>query len=203
MEINIVPLDTALKAAEKFVQAIITPTLEELGGVLADKVKGYRLKNQINIVVKAEELLRSKRVKTKKVSLKMLAPLLEECALEEDESLQEKWIALLANTVAEDSKINTNIFVGILGQMTPSDAEVFEAVFEHCTGSIELHNGPNLETGQRTITPAAFKEVYEDVGLIFDNLKRLRLIREISTHGSDQVPVVVSELGFRFMVACS
>ena len=54
----------------------------------------------------------------------------------------------------------------------------------------------------RAISPKAL-ENYPDIDLIFDNLKRLRLIREIATHGSDQVLVVFSELGLKFMAACN
>jgi hypothetical protein len=202
MEFKIKSLDTALEAAKHFVQTVITPPLEQVGGLLADSVKSWRLNNQISIVIKAENLLKERGVKTKKISLKAMAPLLEECSLEDDENLQLKWAALLANTVAENSAIKTNIFTSTLKEMTAEDAEIFQIIFEHCTISTPTEKGIEVTHRRRAISPDAFKD-YPDIDLIFDNLKRLRLIREIATHGSDRVPVVVSELGLKFMAACS
>ena len=203
MEIKIRPIDTALDAAKHFIQTVITPPLEQVGGLFADRIKLWRIKNQIDIVSKAEEFLKKKGLKTKKVSLKVMAPLLEECSLEEDEGLQNKWAALLANTVAEKSTIQTNIFTSTLKEMTTEDAEVFEIIFYHCTTTEQKDNGNIVIVNRnRAITQASFDE-YPEINLIFENLKRLRLIREITTHGSDQVPVVVSELGLKFMIACT
>lgn len=202
MELKIKPLDTALEAAKHFVQTVITPPLEQVGGLLADNVRYWRLNNQINIVVKAENLLKERGIKTKKISLKVMAPLLEECSLEDDENLQQKWAALLANTVSENSTVKTNIFTNTLKEMTVEDAEVFQAIFEHCTISTSTENGIKIEHSRRAISPMSFDD-YPDIDLIFDNLKRLRLIREITTHGSDRVPVILSELGLKFMAACS
>lgn len=202
MEVKIKPLDTALEAAKHFVQTVITPPLEQVGGLLADRVKSWRLNNQINIVVKAENLLKERGVKTKKVSLKVMAPLLEECSLEDDENLQQKWAALLANTVMENSTIKTNIFTSTLKEMTTEDAEIFQAIFEHCIITTHTEKRVEYAHSRRAISPDAFKE-YPDIDLVFDNLKRLRLIREIATHGSDRVPVVVTELGMKFKAACS
>lgn len=202
MELKIKALDTAFEAAKHFVQTVITPPLEQVGGLLADKVKSWRLNNQIAIVIKAENLLKERGVKTKKVSLKVMAPLLEECSLEDDENLQQKWAALLANTVSENSTVKTNLFTSTLKEMTAEDAEVFQVIFGHCTISTPTERGIEVTHSRRAISPDAFKD-YPDIDLVFDNLKRLRLIREITTHGSDRVPVVVSELGLKFMLACS
>jgi hypothetical protein len=202
MEVKIPSLDIAIEATKHFIQTVITPSLEQVGGLLADSVKSWRLNNQINIVIKAERMLKERGINTKKVSLKVMAPLLEECSLEDDENLQKKWAALLANTVSENSIIKTNIFTSTLKEITTEDAEVFQVIFEHCTIRTPSEKGFEVTHSRRAISPDAFKD-YPEIDLIFDNLKRLRLIREITTHGSDRVPVVVSELGMKFMAACS
>ena len=110
MEVKVPALDSLAEAAKEFIQKVITPPLEEVGLILSDSIKLWRFKNQVNIVTKAEAYLKEKGIKTKKISLKILAPLLEGAAMEEEESLQDKWAALLANTVSENSQINTNLF---------------------------------------------------------------------------------------------
>jgi len=47
--------DLLAEAAKDFVQKVITPPLEEVGGILADKLKSYRFKNQVEILTKAEK----------------------------------------------------------------------------------------------------------------------------------------------------
>jgi hypothetical protein len=49
MEINIQPLDKIAEAAKDFLQKVITPPLEELGLLAADRIKLWRFKNQIEI----------------------------------------------------------------------------------------------------------------------------------------------------------
>ena len=50
-----------------------------------------------------------------------------------EESMQTRWAALLTNTVSEGATIDTTLYTHILGQMTRSDAEVFEVIAYACT----------------------------------------------------------------------
>jgi aspartate carbamoyltransferase catalytic subunit len=204
VEVNIKPLDTITETAKEFVQKVITPPLEEVGLMFADKVKLWRFKNQVNIVAKADEYLKSKGIKTRKVSLKIMAPLLEECSLEEDESLQANWIALLANTVSEGSQINSTIYSHILSQMTKDDATIFEIIYNNST---KTHVSQDL-----SVTVKGFN-VINVRGLIkmlpngaafvsIDNLMRLRLIKDVKTHSLETEMVALTDLGFRFMSSC-
>jgi hypothetical protein len=126
LTIKVPGLDQLAEIAKDFVQKAISPALEEVGGLFADQVRLYRFTRQVDIVLKAEAYLKKKNIKTKKVSLKVLAPLLEDCSLEEDEKLQERWAALLANTVSEGSTLDSTLYSHILSQLTRADAEVFE-----------------------------------------------------------------------------
>ena len=105
MELKIQPLETLAQAAKEFLQKVVTPPLEELGLLFADSVKLWRFKNQVSILSKAENYLKEKEIKTRKVSLKIMVPLLEECSLEEDENLQDKWLFVI-----ELSYIRDNLF---------------------------------------------------------------------------------------------
>jgi hypothetical protein len=130
--IDLEPLKPLAEAAKDFLQKVITPTLEEVGLLMSDQVKLWRFKNQVNIVIKAERFLKEKGVKTKKVSLKVLAPLLEGASMEEDETLQEKWAALLANTVTEGTDLETTLFAHILSQMSSLDCKILSDIYSTC-----------------------------------------------------------------------
>ena len=144
-------------------------------------------------------MLEEKGLKTKKVSLKILAPLLEDCSLEEELTLQDKWAKLLANTVKENSSINSTLYSNILSQLSTLDAEVFNIVFKHCTqGDYNGGKGVIFFASNTAIHKKSFDNGKNAESI--DNLIRLRLIKEI---GAGFEALTLSDLGFRFMLACS
>jgi hypothetical protein len=198
VEIKIQPFDKLADSAKDFLQKVITPPLEELGLLAADKIKLWRFENQVNILNKAESYLKEKGLKTRKVSLKVMTPLLEESAMEEDATLQEKWAALIANTVREGSDLDTTLYSHILSQMTRADADLFGLIFKvctqyekHSTSSITIHSGSTVN----------IKDLRKsnDINIQIDNLIRLRLIKEMAAYGIQSNVVGLTELGFRFM----
>jgi len=177
MEINIKPLEIAANAAKEFLQKVITPPLEEIGLLFADKVKYWRLKNQINILIKAEDYLKQKGIKTRKVNIKVMAPMLEEISMEEEDSMQTRWAALMANTVSEGSTINTTLYSHILGQMTRSDAELFDIIAYACTTVRKNEQISVTVKEYTTIHADQLMHINRDAYVVIDNLLRLRLIK--------------------------
>jgi hypothetical protein len=206
MAIEIKALDTVAEAAKDFLQKVITPPLEEVGSLLSDQVKLWRFKNQVNIVNKAEAYLKSKNIKSRKVSIKVLTPLLENASIEEDSTLQEKWAQLLANTVREDSSLDTTLYSHILSQMTATDATLFDffnshLVLEQASEFIEVtpSHPPRL-----IFKYSDLEKKYKGALLSIDNLIRLRLIIDLNPVPSDIdfAEISISNLGFTFKVAC-
>ena len=202
MEINIKSLEILANAAKEFLQKVITPPLEEIGLLFADKVKYWRFKNQVNVLTKADEYLKLKGIKTRKVNIKVMAPMLEEISMEEEESMQARWAALLANTVSERSTIDTTLYAHILGQMTKSDAELFDIITYACT-SVRKHDRISVTVKEySTIHADQLMQINRDAHVVIDNLLRLRLIKEISPDSMDLGFVTLTDLGFRFISAC-
>jgi len=88
----------SFKTAKEFLGKLVNPGLEEGGGIIQDTIKFWRFKNQINITLKAKKFLEEKGIEPVKVLPKILVSILENGSLEEDESMQDKWAALLANS---------------------------------------------------------------------------------------------------------
>ena len=201
MEVNFKPLEIIAQGAKDFLQKVITPPLEEVGLLLADKVKLWRFKNQINILNKAEAHLKNKNIKTRKVSLKILVPLLEACSYEEEEELQDKWAMLLSNTVKENSDINSTLYTHILSQLTSKDAEIFSVIYNHCA-SMEINgNNVKLEKHQRAFFIKRVRDQFPNSDQIIDNLLRLRIIKELNIYSVDTESVTLTQLGFNFMAS--
>lgn len=201
MKIEIPAIDNITSAAKEFLQKVINPPLEEVGLLFADSVKLWRFRNQVNILTKAQKILKDKGVKTRKVSLKVLTPLLEESSVEEDSSLQDKWATLIANTVSEGSQLDTTLYSHILSQITRGEAELFEIIYEHSTTT---HRSEKISTVIKGYTPLLVKELrtsIKDFDLKLDNLLRLRLVKELNSRSIDTEVIALTDLGFRFMTA--
>src|SRR5690606_40694522 len=82
-------------AAEKaldFIEKIIAAPIMEGTGIFTDKVKYWRFKNQVDIITKAREYLKSKGIETPiKLPIKDVTTLLEYASFEEDEIMQDSW----------------------------------------------------------------------------------------------------------------
>ena len=147
--------------ASAFLEKVTTPPLKELGSLLADQVKLWRFKNQINIINKAQDFLQKKGVSPKQVPIKTLAPLLEYCSLEEDEDMQTKWASLLANAANPEFKDDIySSYIEILKQLSPLEAKILDFLFNK---------------GKR----AFLEEIYDKCKSIEADLKRENLDRLI------------------------
>lgn len=107
------------------------------------------------------------------VELKVLLPLVQAAALETDDSLAEKWAALLANAADPEQRVQVQPgFVEVLRQLTPLDARVLEVAYY----SKMAPPGTTL-TGFKTVKDIVVESAldYPAVSLSIDNLLRLRL----------------------------
>ena len=180
--------EIVIESSKVFLQSIVKPVLDEVGGLLADQVKFWRFKNQIKMLEQSETLLKDKGIKIKETPIKLLVPLLEGAGMEEDEDMQDKWARLFANTVKENSEIETTIYSYILSQMTSADAEVMNYFYNERLSPLHLKDLVELDNRN---------------AIIVDNLMRLRLIKDLKTHSLTANVFIISDLGVSFMKVCS
>src|ERR1035437_644775 len=187
------------------INKIAGPAAEELGLTLQDHVKVFRFKRQIRLLQKAKEILDREGVEPRRVPLKLLAAIMDNGTLEEDDSLQDMWAALLANNAMGNSL--ETIFGEILRQLSPADARLLRNCFH------EVMSSPtNRETGRFLVSESLQQWVADlrreriDIplsDLSAENLKRLGLISMagIAVNGVGGEPRL-TEIGLQFMYAC-
>src|SRR5690606_2835341 len=95
--------EAAADAARGFLSKLAGPAVSEVGLLLQDKVRLYRLGNQLKMLDKSREMLRQAGIEPESVPFRTLLPLLEGAALEDDESMSARWAALLANAAARSN----------------------------------------------------------------------------------------------------
>lgn len=123
-------LEKGVDIAKDFVDKLISPSVEETGLLLKDKISFWRFSNQIKTLVKAKEICAKNNISTKQISLKLLCPLLEYSSLEEDEFLTDKWAALLSNLVDSEQNIQNHVFPYILSQISRKEFQILENVYD-------------------------------------------------------------------------
>lgn len=121
-------IEKGIDLAKDFLDKLIAPAIEETGLLLKDKVTLWKFKNQVRMLNKAKAYCEKNNISYKTISLKLLCPLLDNAALEEDEILQDKWSILLSNMVDSDQNIENHVFPYVLGQISSNEFLILEKV---------------------------------------------------------------------------
>ncbi len=119
-------IEKSLDIAEGFLKSLVGQPIEELGLLLKDSVKHWRLKNQLRVLEKVKATCEKAGMPLRQVNLKVLFPYLEAVSLEEDEKLQNLWANLLANYIDESKKLEATVYPEILRQLSSKDVEILE-----------------------------------------------------------------------------
>ncbi|MEW5761093.1 MAG: Abi-alpha family protein [Candidatus Thermoplasmatota archaeon] len=208
-------IKAVVDTAKGFLEKLVGPPLEELGGLLADQVRFYRFKNQVKILLKAHKFLGEAGINPRRVSLKTLVPILEEGALEEDESMSDRWASLLATAADPNSKISVQpSFPEVLKELSPKEALIIDKIFDMVI-SLPI---PREEWSFRGAVGDSIKQVFhlsdEEFEIAIDNLYRLRLCSAPSIKlGFIDRPeqkfqlqmkdiICLTDFGFAFVSAC-
>ncbi len=122
----------AIGAIEKtggFLNKIFGRAVEDSIGIVADRIKFFRLQNYITLSENTAKHLRKRGYSendiTKIVPLKVAIPLIESATLEEDCELQALWAQLLANAMDPEFDIDVKArHVSLLREMEPLDVRI-------------------------------------------------------------------------------
>jgi hypothetical protein len=178
-------IEKSLDLAKDFLQTLIGPSVGELGQFFADKVKVWRLKNQINTLEKVQKIIKEKNIQPQQVNLKVLLPYLDAVSLEEDEKLQDIWANLLVNYIDSKKNLTSVVYPNILKQLSSYEIELLselknndgtmyfsnQGMIEDCANLIRL----GLVENPRSIRHGDFTEV---VGTNPSSLIQLTLFGE-------------------------
>lgn len=200
----------AVKRAFSFLEVLLIPPCQEVGLLAQDQVRYWRFKNQIRILNKAQDFLQKNDVSPTKVSLKTLVPLLEYGSLEEDQTMQEKWAALLAKAANPKYSYDPIVaYIEILKQLSPLEAKVLDLMFDF--HAFEFQRSIDSEVRDDEIMKKTNMS-QADYYILLSNLLRLNVIEELSnsTGLTTNVPkfhtvkgsTELTDIGYRFVRHC-
>jgi len=186
----------AVEAAKEFLSKLLGPAAEEVGLLLQDQIKLYRFKNQLRILAKAEAMLLKAGRTPNAVPFRTLLPILEAAASEDDESLSNKWAALLANSAAKAGDYASHpSFPRILSEIAPIEARFLDSL---------LNKGGETDWNSFRTELAKTLDVTEGaIDQYYGNLFRLGLVRITAKEGVPKGVVQVGPFGKAFLSACT
>jgi hypothetical protein len=215
----------SLEVVTEVVGRILTPTADAMGKDIAEAYTAWRQRRAeraTTLLVRSAGVIVESGEEPQTVPGRLLFPILERGSVEEDDSLFEKWTALLANASTRPSGV-LPAFASILAELSPTEARLLERARSVIARIADINQSvsglPTAETNaqstelwsQLTMPQlGAFVGVSEsDVGLMCDNLERLKLLGASADPTSDYMPVVfvrmarLSAFGAAFIDACS
>lgn len=116
-----------------FFGMILGPSVKDIGGTLSDYAAYIRYRNLISIRDKVEKIHERRRLSGKTILIlpRYAIPLIENASIENEESIQEKWAALIANATDPDKKLELKkIFINTLASLEPIDAAILNFLFQ-------------------------------------------------------------------------
>lgn len=93
--------DAAMKPLASLIEKLFGGSAEEIGEMWQDALKACRFKRQLQLLKRVQEMIAEAGFEPRRVPDNISIPLLNGAALEDDESLQERWAALLANASSD------------------------------------------------------------------------------------------------------
>jgi len=124
----------SIKGVSSFLEVVFKPGLEELGFLVKDQVRLWRLKNILQTLEKAQGKL---EFDGKDINLTANArvglSIMEECSNVDNEELQDLWAGLFASSCTPDGRDDSNMnFVDILRRMSSVEARIMDYACRNC-----------------------------------------------------------------------
>ena len=187
-------------SVRQFIGQLTGEPAEQLGGLVSDRIRWWRFKQAIKLCLSAKQLLDDAGLKAHEVRPGVLVPILEGATLaDDDETLQDRWAALLANAATRPADAIPPSFPYILGQLSATDAKLLDAVFDAATAKRDWRADAVNSRELAHVEGIDGRDF--DLGL--DNLIRLRAVGTQATYGGIlSETVMLTTLGYELVRAC-
>ena len=159
-------VDKTLSGVECFLSTVCLPALEELGMMLQDNVRTWRLKNILNVLKKAEGRLMFQDNKIQlKANPKVALSIIDNASLIEDDILQDWWAGLFASSCTEDGRDDQNlIFANLLSGLTSFEVKLLSYCCANC---------------KKCIFPNKLIVANDDFRLSIDQIKQITGVQDV------------------------
>jgi len=136
----------SFEGIEGFLKRVCAPALEEVGLLLKDQVRQWRLNNIIRIIQKAQCKMEFRDEQLQiKAHPRVALSIIDNGSLIDNDEVQELWAGLFVSACTKDGQDDENlIFVDLLKQLTVVEAKILKY---SCQGARKIHHTNGLLTG--------------------------------------------------------
>lgn len=193
----------AVEGAGKLLAKLTGNAFTEMNQLIGQEVAWWRLKNAVNIALKADAFIKSKGLRPEQLSAKLreIVPLIEGASYEDEPALQDMWASLLSTAALEEfNRIPQPKFSEVLRQLAPLDAQILHHLYEYYL------DGENLYFGHKENLETELSISRDVVDPFLVNLERLNLIGISVHHGEltyDVFDVRMTTFFVEFMKRCT
>lgn len=121
-------VEGALAPVHEITIRVFGKLADQVGDILGDYGRHIRLQHLVKIMKKTQRILSKAGIETKVIPSRILLPAVHFASLEDDDSMQNKWAALLANTATDPDAIPPS-FPDILHGLTPIEVQFLDRAY--------------------------------------------------------------------------
>jgi hypothetical protein len=121
-------VEKSFQGIEGFLKSVCVPALDEVGLLLRDNVRNWRLNNILRILDKAKGKLQFENEELKiQAHPRVALAIIDNGSLNDNDEVQEMWAGLFASSCTKDRQEDENlIFVNLLKQLTVAEARILK-----------------------------------------------------------------------------
>jgi hypothetical protein len=176
--------DAAMRPFANLVEKLFGGPVKEIGGMWTDRLRVRRFERQLKLYEKVQKMIAVAGFEPHHIPDSVSIPLLSAATLAEDEGLQERWAALLANAAKPGTGVHPG-FVQVLENMGALDAAVLDEAYRRLLAQLKEKGNIQIVYLSYDQINEVLKAVKENGGeTCLDNLVRLRLLLPDPTHPS-------------------
>jgi hypothetical protein len=187
-----------------FVSRVIGGPLDQVSGIVTDKLAFIRLTNRLRFQQQYAQLEASV---IREVQPSLAIPMLQSGMFEDDHELQDLWVAMLANAADPAEPVARRSFIALLQQLDPFDLKILERIYFQITPpetpiyTAELPSKAQFGSGSGD----ADLPIPEEVELSLRNLTRVGIVESGTFWGGTNTVSIVNQtaLGWAFIRACT
>ena len=125
-------VEKSFQGIEGFLKSVCVPALDEVGLLLRDKVRHWRLNNILRILDKAKGKLQFENEELQiQAHPRVALAIIDNGSLNDNDEVQEMWAGLFASSCSKNGQEDENlIFVDLLKQLTVAEARILKYACE-------------------------------------------------------------------------
>lgn len=191
-------IEALYKPIEGIVKTLAGPAAEEIGLSFRDSVQAWRFKRQVRLFEQVKKFCKDAGVKPQAVKLSFLFDVVDKASLEEDDTLQDMWAALLTNAADKKGEfLISSAFPDVLKQLSKKEALLLDSLILEQEDYSDTVTQRSFRGEEVHISRRKAAVVIRLPALLENNLKRLGLIE-----GGGRMPCVLTPFGEAFVHAC-